>query len=211
MKKISSQEIIDRLSRLIPNPESELEYNNNFELLIAVMLSAQCTDKRVNEVTRKLFKVASTPEDFVKMSQAQLESYIKSCNYYKTKASNIIKTCKILINKFNGKVPSRHSDLLTLPGVGNKTANVVQAVAFGLQALPVDTHVLRVSRRLGFTTSNKPLCCEIDLKERFVGSNYIDLHHLLLLFGRYYCTAKNPKCNNCIMADICVNKEILGE
>lgn len=197
------KEIIDRLNSVIENPQSELVYSNEFELLIAVMLSAQCTDKRVNMITSELFAVYNRPEQFMKLSQEELESYIKSCNYYKTKAKNIIEMSKILVEKFGGKVPQSHQELISLPGVGNKTANVVQAVAYNMQALAVDTHVLRVSNRLGFSNSKNPSRCEDDLKKIFKDFDWVHLHHLLLLFGRYFCTARKPKCDGCILKDIC--------
>lgn len=195
--------IFDTLDKLIPEPKSELEYSNEFELLIAVMLSAQCTDKRVNIITRELFKVYKTPQDFASLTIEELEKYIKSCNYYHNKAKNIIMCCKQIVADFQGKVPSSHEDLVTLAGVGNKTANVVQAVAFGHQALPVDTHILRVSNRLGFVDTKNPNICERELKVMFDGLDYGKLHHLLLLFGRYYCTARNPKCEGCVLKDKC--------
>jgi endonuclease-3 len=197
------QEVFDILDKLIPNPQSELKYSNEFELLVAVMLSAQCTDKRVNIVTEELFKVYKTAYDFAKLEVEELEKYIKSCNYYHNKAKNIINASKQIVEDFGGRVPSSHEDLVSLAGVGNKTANVVQAVAFGDQALPVDTHILRVSNRLGFADTKNPTVCERKLKELFVGCDYGKLHHLLLLFGRYYCMARNPKCENCVLKDIC--------
>lgn len=203
MKKMLQNEIFDKLSGLIENPRSELNYSNEFELLIAVMLSAQCTDKRVNEVTNSLFNKYKTPNDFAQLSNEELERYIKSCNYYKTKADNIIKACKRIVSDFDGKVPQSHDDLMSLPGVGNKTANVVQVVAFGQQALPVDTHILRVSNRLGLVNTKTPIECETSLKKIFNGYDMLSLHHLLLLFGRYYCTARNPKCEGCVLANVC--------
>ena len=203
MVNVLGKEIIDRLNSVIENPQSELVYSNEFELLIAVMLSAQCTDKRVNMITSELFAVYNRPEQLMKLSQEELESYIKSCNYYKTKAKNIIEMSKILVEKFGGKVPQSHQELISLPGVGNKTANVVQAVAYNMQALAVDTHVLRVSNRLGFSNSKNPSRCEEDLKKIFKDFDWVHLHHLLLLFGRYFCTARKPKCDGCILKDIC--------
>jgi len=132
-----------------------------------------------------------------------LEKYIKSCNYYHNKAKNIIETCKEIVEKFDGQVPKTHEDLVSLPGVGNKTANVVRAVAFGQQALPVDTHILRVSNRLGLVDTKSPDKCEISLKELFAGYEYGKCHHLLLLFGRYYCKAKSPSCNGCVLSHLC--------
>lgn len=203
MEKILQKEIFNKLSTLIENPKSELNYSNEFELLVAVMLSAQCTDRRVNEVTKVLFEKYKTPNDFALSSNEELEKYIKSCNYYKTKADNIIKTSRRIVSDFGGNVPRTHDELVSLPGVGNKTANVVQAVAFNQQVLPVDTHILRVGNRLGLVKTESPFECEVALKKFFDGYDMIDLHHLFLLFGRYHCTARNPKCLDCVLADIC--------
>jgi endonuclease-3 len=198
-----SKRIYNSLDLLIESPKSELKFNNEFELLVAVMLSAQCTDKRVNMVTERLFDVYKTPMDFAKLKIEDLEFYIKSCNYYHNKAKNIIEASKEIMARFGGIVPRTHEELVSLPGVGNKTANVVQAVAFGQQALPVDTHILRVSNRLGIVDTNSPDKCEQVLKIYFNGYNFAKLHHLLLLFGRYYCKSRNPECNNCVLSDIC--------
>lgn len=195
--------VFERLAGLIKNPKSELNFSNEFELLVAVMLSAQCTDKRVNVVTEQLFQKYKTPKDFAELQCEELIKYIKSCNYFNNKAKNIIATAKVIQEKFNGQVPRQHEELISLPGVGHKTANVVQVVAFGAQALPVDTHVLRVSNRLGFVSTNNPNICEKQLKKAFKGFDYAKLHHLILLFGRYYCTARNPKCDGCVLKDIC--------
>lgn len=192
-----------RLAKVIQNPVSELQYNNVFELLIAVMLSAQCTDKRVNIITKNLFAKYKTPSDFASLTIPELEEEIKSCNYYHNKAKNIIKMCQDLISKFDGQVPSNHSDLVSLSGVGNKTANVVLAVGFGKNAFPVDTHILRVSNRLGLCDTDNPTKCENMIKKYFNEDDYALMHHLLLLFGRYYCMARSPKCDNCIIADLC--------
>ena len=192
-----------RLEKIIEKPESELKFNNVFELLIAVMLSAQCTDKRVNMVTEELFKVYKTPYDFASLSCKELEEKIKSCNYYHNKAKNIISACKMLVEKYDGQVPSTHEELMTLTGVGNKTANVVLVVGFHKDALPVDTHILRVSNRLGLCETNNPTKCENEIKEYFEKQDYGLMHHLILLFGRYFCTARNPKCENCVLKDKC--------
>ena len=198
--------IVDKLRKIIDNPVSELEFSNEFELLIAVMLSAQCTDKRVNMVTKELFARYNNPYDIANMDLSELEDIIKSCNYYHNKAKNIIETCKMLVERFDGQVPNDHSDLLSLKGVGNKTANVIEAVAFKKQAFAVDTHIYRVSKRLGLSKAKNPTLCEKDLVKFFKDFDFGEVHHLLLLFGRYFCTAKNPKCDNCEMKDIC--KEI---
>jgi len=199
--------IVNRLSSLIVNPKSELEYSNVFELLIAVMLSAQCTDKRVNMITRELFKKYRSPQDFATLSVEQLENEIKSCNYYHNKAKNIITTCQILCREFDGQVPSEHKELVKLAGVGNKTANVVESVGFGIQALPVDTHILRVSNRLGLVDTKFPDKCELVLKKKFAQYDFVKVHHLLLLFGRYYCTAIKPKCGDCVLFDLCKKRQ----
>lgn len=196
-------EILQILRNLIPNPKSELEFNNEFELLVAVILSAQCTDKRVNIITRDLFKKYPTVYDFAKLSEEELAYEIRSCNYFNNKARNIIKASKDIVEKFNGQVPSCYENLVSLAGVGNKTANVLLAVGFKKQAFPVDTHVLRVSNRLGFVKTNNPNKCEEVLVHRFVGFDFAELHHLLLLFGRYYCTARNPKCCGCVLRNKC--------
>lgn len=199
----TGDEIKTRLQKIINNPTSELKFNNVFELLVAVMLSAQCTDKRVNLITSELFKKYKTPEDFARLSVQDLEQEIKSCNYYHNKAKNIINASKDLVEKFDGQVPSEYLDLISLSGVGNKTANVVLAVGFGKNALPVDTHILRVSNRLGLCDTNNPTKCENEIKILFDENDYGLVHHLLLLFGRYYCTARNPKCDNCDLKDMC--------
>ena len=203
-KKRALGEIIKtRLEKIIDKPESELKFNNVFELLIAVMLSAQCTDKRVNMVTEELFKVYKTPYDFSRLSCEELEEKIKSCNYYHNKAKNIISACKILVEKYDGQVPPTHEELMTLTGVGHKTANVVLVVGFHKDALPVDTHILRVSNRLGLCETNNPTKCENEIKDYFQKQDYGLMHHLILLFGRYFCTARNPKCENCVLKDKC--------
>ena len=193
----------NRLARVIESPVSEREFSNEFELLVAVMLSAQCTDKRVNMVTRELFKKYKTPNDFARLSQSELENNIKSCNYYHNKAKNIILTSQMLVEKFGGQVPDDYDSLIKLPGVGNKTANVVLVVGFGKSAFPVDTHVLRVSNRLGIVNTDNPTECEHVLCEYFDPEDYGLMHHLILLFGRYNCKAKNPNCSDCVIGDIC--------
>ena len=196
--------IKDRLSLIIDNPKSELEFSNEFELLIAVMLSAQCTDKRVNMVTSSLFKKYKTPYDFSALTCSDLEKEISSINYYHNKAKNIISACKTIVEKYNGQVPNSHKDLMTLSGVGNKTANVVLTVGFGIPTIPVDTHVLRVANRLGLVDTKNPTICENELKKYILDRNdYGLMHHLLLLFGRYTCTARNPKCKDCVLKDMC--------
>lgn len=193
---INNEIFINHLKELFPIAKCELEFTNNFELLVAVILSAQCTDKRVNMVTKELFKELKTPEDFVKISQNELEQKIYSCGFYKNKAKNLKSCAKSLVENFGGNVPESYDQLLSLSGVGRKTANVVSATAFNKNCIAVDTHVLRVSNRLGFTKSKNPNICEKDLNKRFT-QNLKDLHHRMVLFGRYYCKAQNPKCKEC--------------
>jgi endonuclease-3 len=203
MEKLCKDYIVTKLRLLISEPKSELNFTNNFELLVAVMLSAQCTDKRVNEVTKVLFKKYPTCYDLAKANLQDVEECIKSCNFFHNKAKNIIQASIKIVDKFNGEVPSEHEDLIGLSGVGNKTANVVQAVGFGKQAFAVDTHILRVSNRLGIANTKSPDICENALKKFYEGYDYGEVHHLMLLFGRYHCTARNPKCSGCIFEKIC--------
>ena len=207
MKKLTANFVENYLDSIIESPKSELQFNSTFELLVAVMLSAQCTDKRVNIITSKLFPVYNTPEQFAVLSIEELEKYISSCTYYHNKAKNIINASKDIVDRFGGIVPSTHEDLVSLSGVGNKTANVVQAVAFGQQAFAVDTHILRVSNRLGMVDTKNPDICERALKKFFDGKEYNKMHHLMLLFGRYYCMSRSPKCIDCKFSDYCLYKK----
>lgn len=197
-------DIFRLLSSIIENPKCELNFNSNFELLIAVMLSAQCTDKRVNQVTEKLFKKYNTPKDFANISLNELEKEIYSCGFYHNKAKNIISMSKDLLEKFNGEVPNNREQLESLSGVGRKTANVVLNVGFNKNTIAVDTHVLRVSKRLQLTKSNNPLIVEKDLMKSFNEEDWGKLHHTLILFGRYYCKSQNPKCENCVLKKYCI-------
>ncbi len=195
--------IVNTFNELIPNPVCELEYSSEFELLVAVILSAQCTDKRVNMVTRELFKVANKPEDFVNMSQQELEERIHSCGFYHNKAKNIREMSRNLIDKFGGVVPNTIEELVTLSGVGRKTANVIISEAFKGNALAVDTHVLRVANRLGLVNTNEPDVCELKLKSLFNENDWSRLHFQMVLFGRYTCKSKNPNCEGCKFRQIC--------
>lgn len=195
--------IYQTLKNLIKEPKSELKYNNAFELIIAVLLSAQCTDKRVNMVTPKLFEKYKTPNDLSKAKLQDVENIIKPCGFYHNKAYNIIELSKKLVNNFNGQVPSTMEDLTTLNGVGRKTANVVLAIWYNVPAIAVDTHVHRVSNRLGLSKSNDVLQIEKDLMNQFEPECWAELHHLLLLFGRYYCKSQNPKCEGCVLKSQC--------
>lgn len=198
--------ILNKLRSVIPNPVSELDFADNFQLLIAVILSAQCTDKRVNIVTKDLFSKWGTPELLASAPIGEVEKVIKSCGFYHNKSKNIIECSRQIVEIFGGQVPSDLQSLMSLSGVGRKTANVVLAVAFGSPAIPVDTHVYRVSRRLGLSKSENVGGVEVDLMTAFDKKDWSELHHLLLLFGRYYCTARNPKCAGCVLKNICKNK-----
>ncbi len=183
---------------------TELHYDNPFQLLIAVILSAQCTDKRVNMITPSLFKAYPTPEVLAAASPEEVYEYIKSCSYPNNKAKNLVKMAQKLVNDFGGEVPSDIDSLLTLPGVGRKTANVMLAVAFDVPAMPVDTHVFRVSNRLGLTDNAKtPLEVEKELVKYIPEELLSKAHHWLILHGRYVCTARKPKCGECGLREYC--------
>lgn len=205
MDKKIADKIIKLLDEYIPNPVTELEYNSDFQLLVAVILSAQCTDKRVNIVTKELFKQYKTPRDFANMDLATLERLIHPCGFYHNKAVNIINCSKMIVEKFDGQVPTNFDDLVSLPGVGRKTANVMLIVAFNTPAIPVDTHIFRVSNRLGLTNAKNETECEEQLVKLFADKKELwgKIHHLILLYGRYNCKAINPMCDNCIISQYC--------
>lgn len=196
-------EILDCLMAEHPDAQCELDFGTPFQLLVAVILSAQCTDKRVNEVTPKLFADYSTPEQFAAMDPSVLERYIFSCGFYKNKAAHIISAAKDIVERFGGEVPSTIEELMTLAGVGRKTANVVYAVAFGGQAIAVDTHVLRLANRIGFVDSDKPIEVEKALMQAFDEDKWSAAHHALIHHGRYTCTARAPKCEECSITEYC--------
>ena len=200
---MKAKEIVENFNRLIPEAKCELNFRTNFELLVAVILSAQCTDKRVNEVTEKLFKISSTPYEFAVMPQTELEKMIYSCGFYHNKAKNIISASKEICSRFNGEVPEDFNDLVSLAGVGRKTANVMTTVAFHGDAFAVDTHVLRVSNRLGVANSKNPDICERQLKKYFEQKDWSKLHYQMVLFGRYKCKSQNPNCTDCPFQKIC--------
>lgn len=205
-EKFSRQEIDDILAQLEimhPEAECELQYGSPFELLVAVILSAQCTDKRVNQVTEKLFKIYNTPEQFAELEEDELAPLIFSCGFYRNKARNIISASKDIVNKFGGQVPNKREDLMTLAGVGRKTANVVYAVAFGGNAIAVDTHVLRLANRIGFCNSDDPLKVEQALMQAIPEEKWSKAHHLLIHHGRYTCHSRRPDCERCRICDYC--------
>ncbi|BCB95510.1 endonuclease III [Dissulfurispira thermophila] len=199
----NAKKITELLLKKYPHPRIALNFTNPFELLIATILSAQCTDVKVNVVTEKLFKKYKTPEDFANADAKTLEHAISSITYYKNKARMIIECSKKLIKDFHGKVPQTMEELLTLHGVGRKTANVILGNAFGKQAIPVDTHVLRISNRLGIAHSNNPEKVEQELMMQIPNDKWTSFSLALILHGRETCTAKNPKCGKCILYEEC--------
>lgn len=200
----SEMEIVfSRWQQQNPAPESELEYVNPFTLLVAVVLSAQATDKSVNKATESLFKIVDTPEKMVKLGEEKLIFYIRTIGLYKNKAKSVIGLSQMLISDFNSQVPGNRDDLMKLPGVGRKTANVVLNVIFNQPTMPVDTHLLRISPKIGLAEGTTPEQIEKSLLERIPKDYLKNAHHWILLHGRYVCTARNPKCNECIINDIC--------
>ncbi|WP_178860701.1 endonuclease III [Thiomicrorhabdus cannonii] len=206
MNKQKRLEIFQRLSAAIPEPETELHYSTPFELLIAVILSAQATDKGVNIATAKLFPVANTPEAIYALGVDGLKEYIKTIGLFNTKAENIIKTCKMLVELHGSQVPDNRTDLEALPGVGRKTANVVLNTAFGQPTMAVDTHIFRVSNRTNIAPGKNVLEVEKALLKNVPKEYLIPAHHLLILHGRYTCTARKPRCGACCIYDLCEYK-----
>jgi endonuclease-3 len=196
-------EIYTRLRRQNPHPRSELEYGTPFELLVSVVLSAQATDKSVNLATAKLYPKANTPQAIVALGEAGLEPYIRTIGLYRTKTKNIVALSKLLIAEHGGEVPADHAALVSLPGVGRKTANVVLNVAFGQPTIAVDTHIFRVANRTGLAPGKTPEEVERKLV-KFTPPEFVhDAHHWLILHGRYVCIARKPKCGQCLIADLC--------
>ena len=193
----------ERLKAQNPSPTTELHYSTPFELLIAVMLSAQATDASVNKATRPLFKIANTPEAILAMGEETLASYIKTINLYPTKAKHVIKTCSKLINEFNSQVPTTREALESLPGVGRKTANVALSIAFGEETFAVDTHIFRVCNRTGLAPGKTPLAVEQGLINNVPAAYRSNAHHWLILHGRYVCKARAPLCESCVVNSLC--------
>jgi endonuclease-3 len=207
MNKFKRHEIFARLQKDNPKPTTELNFNSTFELLIAVILSAQSTDKGVNIATAKLYAVANTPEAIYKLGETGLKKYVKTIGLYNTKAKNIIKTCKILIDEHNSAVPDDQEKLEALHGVGRKTANVVRNTAFGHPTMAVDTHIFRVSNRTKIAPGKNVLEVEKKLL-KFVPEEFmVDAHHWLILLGRYTCVARKPRCGSCLIEDLCEFKD----
>jgi endonuclease-3 len=202
MNKKTAKIIVEKLSTVFTDKPA-LEFSSPYELLVAVILSAQCTDERVNKVTRKLFERANTPEKMLTLTQEQLEEYIFSCGLYRSKAEHILSASKDIIEKFGGQVPSSLEALRTLAGVGRKTANVVYSVAFGGDAIAVDTHVFRVANRIGLTKATNVLATEKGLMSVLDKSDWSKSHHYLIYLGRSYCKASKPDCINCPITEFC--------
>lgn len=196
--------VIEKLLERFPDAKAELDHSNPFELLIATILSAQCTDVRVNKTTKTLFEELKTPEDYLELTQEELGERIHSCGFYNTKSKNILATCKLLIENFNGKVPGTLEELITLPGVGRKTANVVLSNVFDTPAIAVDTHVFRVSNRIGLAESKNVLDVEMQLMENIEKSMWSKAHHLIIFHGRRICKARNPLCEECPVKEYCL-------
>lgn len=207
MSKQNVESFFEKLSQTIEKPETELEFNSNFELLIAVMLSAQATDISVNIATRKLFPVANTPEKILALGEDGLKEYIKTIGLFNSKAKNVIKTCQDLIEKFDSQVPQTRQELESLAGVGRKTANVVLNTAFGQPTMAVDTHIFRVGNRTGLATGKNVLEVEKNLLARIPERFLIDAHHYLILHGRYTCKARTPQCHQCPVFNECMFKD----
>lgn len=196
-------EIVSAVDALYENPKCELEFNSNYELLVAVILSAQCTDKRVNQVTRQLFKNYDNPFKMIKLPQEQLENIIRPCGFFHNKAAHILEASRDLVEKYNGEVPSDKEKLKALAGVGEKTANVVLSMAFNIPAIAVDTHVFRVSNRLGLANSKDVLHTQKDLEKNVPMQKWIKFHYALVLHGRYVCKSQRPLCENCGLSSLC--------
>ncbi len=211
MNKAKRQEIFERFQKANPDPTTELNYSSNFELLIAVLLSAQATDISVNLATDKLYPVANTPQAILDLGLNKLKSYIKTIGLFNTKAENVMKTCRLLIDKHRGEIPQTRAELEALPGVGRKTANVVLNTAFGQPTMAVDTHIFRVGNRTKLAPGKTPLEVEKKLVKNIPKEFLQDAHHWLILHGRYTCIARKPKCQDCLIKDLCEYKDKTGE
>lgn len=203
MNNKTIREILEIFCSLYPNPKCGLNYDTPFQLLVATVMAAQATDKKVNQITEALFKKYPTPEAFAKLTESEIAEEIKSINFYKTKARNIASLCKALVEEYNGQVPPARDNLMKLAGVGRKTANVVLSDALNIPAIAVDTHVLRVSNRLGLVCSDDVLKTELELESMIPRELWINAHNYLVLHGRYVCNAKKPKCEMCKLSDYC--------
>ena len=214
LSKNKLQAVLQLLEASYPSVKPALEFSSPFELLVATILSAQCTDRQVNICTRSLFPVYHTPEQFARLDLRELEEYIHSCGFFHTKASNIIAASKILCDTFGGIVPANFEDLLSLPGVGRKTANVVLSNAFGIPAIAVDTHVFRVSNRIGLAEASNVEKTEQQLMKNIPEADWGRAHHWLIYHGRQICSAQRPKCELCTLCNLCqfrTSRKILND
>ena len=207
MNKDKRHEILTRLRAENPTPTTELNFDSTFELMIAVILSAQATDVSVNKATDKLYKVANTPEAIFALGEKALKDYIKTIGLYNSKAANVIKTCRILIDEHNSEVPDNRPELEALPGVGRKTANVVLNTAYRQPTMAVDTHIFRLSNRIKFAPGKTVRQVEDKLIKVIADEFILDAHHWFILHGRYVCTARNPRCGACVIYDLCEYKD----
>ena len=196
-------EIINKVDKLYESPKCELVFNSNYELLVAVILSAQCTDKRVNKVTSELFKDYNTPLKMIKLSQEELEEKIRPCGFFHNKAKHILECSREIVYKYNGEIPQTKKELKNLAGVGEKTANVVLATAYNIPAIAVDTHVFRVSNRLGLANAKDVTKTQKDLEKNIPKDKWIKFHYALVFHGRYICKSQNPNCENCELKNLC--------
>lgn len=207
MNKDKRQQIFSKLATAIPEPETELNFSSTFELLIAVVLSAQATDKGVNKATALLFPVANTPQAIYDLGEIELKKHIKTIGLYNTKGANIIKLCRKLLDDFQSTVPQTREQLESLAGVGRKTANVILNTAFGQPVMAVDTHIFRLSNRTGIAKGKNVLEVEAQLDKHVPRQYKLDAHHLLILHGRYTCIARKPRCSSCVIEDLCEFKD----
>lgn len=207
LRKAAREAILNRLEKTYKGTATALHYGSPFELLVAVILSAQCTDERVNKITARIFPRLDTPAKMAALSQEELELEIKDCGLYRAKARNLLGACRMLLEKFGGEIPSTIEALMELPGVGKKTANVVANIIYGVPAIAVDTHVFRVSHRLQLSKGEDPLTTEKELEKIIPMDKWGEAHHWLIWHGRKICRARNPLCQECMLADLCRFKE----
>jgi len=211
MNAADRRELFLRLKQANPAPTTELRYTTPFELLVAVILSAQSTDKGVNKATEKLFQIANTPQQILDLGLRGLKRYVKTIGLFNTKASNILKTCRLLVERHGGQVPATRAELEALPGVGRKTANVVLNTAFGHPTIAVDTHIFRVANRTGLAPGKTVRAVEDKLNQVVPEEFRHDAHHWLILHGRYTCVARKPRCGSCVIFDLCSYKDKVTE
>ena len=208
LRKAKREAILKILEEVYKDTKTALNYNSPFELLIAVILSAQCTDDRVNIITARIFPRLNTPEKMGALTQEEMEAEIRDCGLYHAKAKNILATCHMLVEKFNSTVPDSIEKLMELPGVGKKTANVIASIVYKIPAIAVDTHVFRVSHRLGLAKGADPLATELELQKAIPKENWSDAHHWLIWHGRKICKARKPMCGECPLAELCGGKVV---